>query len=100
MDYIESGYLYTAQNVYIGLCVCVSVCSCYYLQQAHGDGQCYSSRPQWSLPLWYRPGISLQLSQQVCQVHVYLMDRLQEPTGDGWILRGHGTTRCRWVRQA
>lgn len=51
----------------------------FYLQQANSDGHGHAQRTQRSLPLRDRPGVTLQLPQQVGKVHVDLLHWLQEP---------------------
>lgn len=50
-----------------------------HLQQPHGDGHGHAQRAQRPLALGDGPGVALQLPQQVRQVHVDLLHRLEEP---------------------
>ena len=52
-----------------------------HLQQPDRDGHGDAQRAQRPLPLSDGPGVALQLPQQVGQVHVDLLHRLQEPEG-------------------
>lgn len=51
----------------------------FYLQQADSDGHGHAQRAQRSLSLSDRPGVTLKLPQQVSEIHVDLLHRLQEP---------------------
>ena len=49
-----------------------------YLQQANSDGQSNASGSQRSLPLGYGPWVPLQLPEKISEVHVDLVNGLQE----------------------
>lgn len=50
-----------------------------HLQQTHSNGHGHAQRAQWSLSLSDGPRVTLQLPQQVSQVHVNLLYWLQKP---------------------
>ena len=76
------------------------------LQQPDRDAERHPGGAQRSLPRGHRPGVALQLTQQVRQRHVALVHRLQEAVGGreglattqtagllllaGWSAGGHG----------
>ena len=68
----------------------------FYLQQADGDGEGHAGGAQWAFALGHGPRVPLELPQQVRQVHVHLVHRLQEP-GQGGEARGsdkEGLVQC------
>ena len=51
----------------------------YYLQESHGDGHGDASGPQGPFASGHRPRVTLQLTQQVGEVHVAAGHGLDEP---------------------
>lgn len=56
------------------MCVCVL-----YLEQTDGNRQCNTSGAEGPLSLRDRPRVSLQLTQQVSQIHIDSVHGLKEP---------------------
>lgn len=53
-----------------------------YLQQTDSNRQCNTSGAEWSFALGDRPRVSLELAEQVSQIHIDSMHRLKKPKHD------------------